>query len=75
MTQTAVESGPQRGRWAAIGSGLGAPASHAAIQTELDAERQAVIDLRRALEERDEELAAARETSRRLMNKLNRSAT
>ena len=56
-------------------SGLGAPASHAAIQTELDAERQAVIDLRRALEERDEELAAARETSRRPMNQLNRPAT
>jgi hypothetical protein len=54
-------------------SGLGAPASTAAIQAELEAERQGVLDLRRALEERDEELAAARETSRRLMNELNRS--
>ena len=44
-----------------------------AVQAELEAQRQAVFDLRRALEERDEELAAARETNRRLMNRLNRS--
>jgi uncharacterized protein DUF6262 len=54
-------------------SGLGGPASTAAIQAELETQRQSVLDLRRALEERDEELAAARETSRRLMNQLNRS--
>ena len=56
-------------------SGLGAPASTAAIHAELEAERQTAQDLRRALEERDDELAAARETNRRLMNQLNRSAT
>lgn len=56
-------------------SGLGAPASTAAVHADLEAERQTVLNLRRALEERDEELAAARETSRRLMSQLNRSAT
>ena len=54
-------------------SGLGAPASTAAIQAELEAERQAVLGLRRALAERDDELAAARETNRRLINQLNRT--
>jgi hypothetical protein len=34
--------------------------------------RQANLDLKRVVEERDEELAAARETNRRLMNQLNR---
>jgi hypothetical protein len=53
-------------------SGLGPPAGHAAIQAELDAERQAVLGLRRALEDRDDELAAAREANRRLMNQVNR---
>ncbi len=53
-------------------SGLGASVSTAAARAELETERQAVLDLRRALEERDEELAAARETNRRLMNQLNR---
>lgn len=33
-----------------------------------------MLDLKRALDERDEELAAARETNRRLMNQLNRTA-
>ena len=54
-------------------SGLGAPASTAAVHAELETQRQTVLDLRRVLEERDEELAAARETNRRLMNQLNRS--
>jgi hypothetical protein len=54
-------------------SGLGAPASTAAVHAELEAQRQTVLDLRLALEERGEELAAARETNRRLMNQLNRS--
>ncbi len=53
-------------------SGLGAPSGTAAVQAELEAERQTVLDMRRALEERDEELAAARETNRRLMNQINR---
>lgn len=53
-------------------TGLGPPDSHAALQASLDAERQAVLDLRRTLEERDDELAGARESNRRLMNQLNR---
>jgi Family of unknown function (DUF6262) len=53
-------------------SGLGAPAGTASLQAELEAERQAALDLRRVLEERDDELAAAREANRRLMNQLNR---
>lgn len=55
------------GQQASYRSGLGAPAGTAAIQAELEAERQAALDHRRALEERDDELAAARETRRRLM--------
>lgn len=55
-------------------SGLGAPADTAAVYAELEAQRQTVLDLRRMLEERDEELAAGRETNRRLMNQLNRSS-
>jgi hypothetical protein len=54
-------------------SGLGAPSGTAAIQAELEAERQTVLDMRRELGEREEELATARETNRRLMNQLNRS--
>src|SRR6266567_1094175 len=54
-------------------SGLSAPASTVAVHAELEAQRQTVLDLRRVLEERDEELAAARETNRRLMNQLSRS--
>lgn len=56
-------------------SGLGAPASTAAVQAELDTQRQTVLDLKAALEERDEELAAAREANRRLMNQVNRART
>lgn len=55
-------------------SGLGAVTNTAALQTEIDRQRQSVLDLTRALEERDEELAAARETNRRLMTELNRLA-
>jgi hypothetical protein len=53
-------------------SGLGAPANTAALQAEIDRQRQTVLDLTSALEDRDEELAAARETNRRLMTELNR---
>jgi hypothetical protein len=56
-------------------SGLGASASTAAVQAELEAQRQTILDLKRALEERDEELAAVRETNHRLMNQLNRSSS
>ena len=61
------------GQQAFARSGLGAPASTATVHAEFEAQRQAVLELRRVLEERDEELAAARETNRRLMNQLNRS--
>ena len=53
-------------------SGLGAPASTAAVHAELEAQRQTVLGLRRVLDERDEELAAARESNRQLINQLNR---
>jgi cell division protein FtsB len=53
-------------------SGLGAATNTAALQAEIDKQRQTVLDLTRALEERDEELAAARETNRQLMTELNR---
>lgn len=43
-----------------------------ALQTELEQQRQQILDLTRALEERDEELAAAREANRRMINQLNR---
>ena len=62
----------RRQRACADRSGLGAPASTAVQQAELEAERQAALDLRRVLEEHDDELAAARETNRRLMNQINR---
>lgn len=54
-------------------SGLGAPACTAALQAEIDRQRQTVLDLTRALEERGEELAACRETNRRLMAEVNRT--
>jgi len=54
-------------------SGLGAPSNTTALHAEIDRHRQTVLDLTRALEERDEELAAARETNRRLMAELNRN--
>jgi Flp pilus assembly CpaE family ATPase len=53
-------------------SGLGAATNTAALQAEIDRQHQTVLDLNHALEERDEELAAARETNRRLMTELNR---
>lgn len=65
----------QLGQQAFDRSGLGAPASTAAVRAELDAQRQAILDLKLTLEERDEELAAAREANRRLMNQVNRDRT
>ena len=56
-------------------SGLGAATGTAALQAELDHAEQANLELKRLLDERNEELAAARETNRRLMNQLNRSAS
>jgi Family of unknown function (DUF6262) len=54
-------------------SGLGAPAGTRHLETEIDKQRQEILDLRRVLEERDEELAGAREAHRRLMAELNRT--
>jgi uncharacterized protein involved in exopolysaccharide biosynthesis len=50
---------------------LGAPADIAALREQADSLRQQILDLQRTLEERDEELAAAREASRRMMAELN----
>jgi hypothetical protein len=54
-------------------SGLGAPPDTAALQARVEQFQQQVLDLQRALEERAEELAAAREAHRRLMAEVNRS--
>ncbi|OLF04577.1 hypothetical protein BU204_37660 [Actinophytocola xanthii] len=60
------------GRQAFERSGLDAASNTAALQAQIDRQHQIVLDLTQALEERDEELAAARETNRRLMTELNR---
>jgi chromosome segregation ATPase len=52
-------------------TGLGAPDDAAALREQADSLRQQILDLRTTLEERDEELAAAREANRRLMAELN----
>ena len=52
-------------------TGLGAPDDTAALREQADSLRQQILDLRKTLEERDEELAAAREANRRLMAELN----
>jgi hypothetical protein len=52
-------------------TGLGAPDEEAALREQADSLRQQILDLRKTLEERDEELAAAREANRRLMAELN----
>ena len=54
-------------------SGLGAAADTAALQTQVAQLQQRVLDLERMLEEREEELAAAREAHRRLMAEHNRA--
>jgi chromosome segregation ATPase len=56
-------------------SGLGAPADTATLQAEVAQLQQRVLDLQRTLEEREEELAAAREAHRRLMAEHNRATT
>ncbi len=53
-------------------SGFG-PLDTADTQSEIDDLRQRVLDLQRILEERDEELGAAREAHRRLMAEINRA--
>jgi chromosome segregation ATPase len=52
-------------------TGLGAPDDAAALREQADTLRQQILDLRKTLDERDEELAAAREANRRLMAELN----
>ena len=52
-------------------TGLGAPDDEAALREQAGSLRQQILDLRKTLEERDEELAAAREANRRLMAELN----
>ena len=52
-------------------SGLGAPADIDALGQQITHLEQQVIDLRLQLEERDEELAAARAANRELMAQLN----
>jgi len=54
-------------------TGLGAPDDEAALREQADSLRQQILDLRKTLEERDEELAAAREANRRLMTELNKA--
>jgi hypothetical protein len=57
------------------GAHLGARPAPPALQAKREQQRQANLDLKRVLEQRDEELAAARETNLRLMNQLNRPAS
>jgi hypothetical protein len=54
-------------------TGLGAPPDVAALQHELEELGQQILGLRRTIDERDEELAAAREANRTLMAELNKS--
>ncbi|MGW1341324.1 DUF6262 family protein [Kribbella sp. NPDC002412] len=53
-------------------TGLGAPDDIRALQQRLTDSEQQIIELRRQLEERTEELAAARAAGRELMTQLNR---
>lgn len=55
-------------------SGLGVPADIDALNQTINHLEQQVIDLRLQLEERSEELAAARATNRELMTQLNHAA-
>jgi hypothetical protein len=52
-------------------SGLGAPADIDALNQKITRQEQQILDLRLHLEERDEDLAAARATNRELMTQLN----
>jgi hypothetical protein len=55
-------------------SGLGAPAGIDALSQKITHLEQQVTDLRQTLEERDDELAAARAANRELMTRLNHTA-
>jgi chromosome segregation ATPase len=54
-------------------TGLGPPPDVAALKDQIQGLEQANLDLRRHAEEREEELAAAREANRRLMTELNKA--
>ena len=54
-------------------TGLGPPPDVAALNDQLQALQQENLDLRRSVEDREEELAAAREANRRLMTELNKA--
>ncbi|HEY6422565.1 MAG TPA: hypothetical protein VIY28_04810 [Pseudonocardiaceae bacterium] len=56
-------------------SGLGTPADVDALNQQITHLEQQVIDLRLQLEERDEDLAAARATNRELMARINAPST
>jgi hypothetical protein len=55
-------------------SGLGAPDDFHSLQQALTDREQQILELRRQLEERDDELAAARAANRELMTQLNTGA-
>lgn len=54
-------------------TGLGPPPDITALKGQIQALEQENLDLRRHAEEREEELAAAREANRRLMTELNKA--
>ena len=54
-------------------TGLGSPLDVAALKDQIQGLEQANLDMRRRAEEREEELAAAREANRRLMTELNKA--
>ena len=54
-------------------TGIGPPPDIAALKDQIQALQQENLDLRRRAEERDEELAAAREANRRMMAELNKA--
>ena len=56
-------------------SGLGAPADIDALTGKITSLEQQVIDLRMQLDERDQDLAAARSANRELMAQINTTAT
>jgi chromosome segregation ATPase len=56
-------------------SGLGAPADIDALQQKITHLEQQAIDLRLQLEERDQDLSAARAANRELMTQINTPAT
>jgi Family of unknown function (DUF6262) len=56
-------------------SGLGAPADIDALTSKITTLEQQVVDLRMRLDERDQDLAAARTANRELMAQINTTAT